>query len=196
MTAEELHTRDKLIAATRALLIENGHAACTVKAIAVRAGVNHGLVHHYFGSKEGLLVAVLEHTAQEMLHHVPPGDRLQSDFKKFVRTVFLSNPERTSLMAEFFAMARHVPGVAAKLGEILPLRRQMMMKLTGVDNVTVALFQGALVGLAIQNMVDPTIPTDAAAERLALLVLEDSGTPPPAPKKDSPNTKSRVSAHE
>ena len=33
----------------------------SVKKLASEAGVNHGLVHYYFGSKEGLVVEAYEH---------------------------------------------------------------------------------------------------------------------------------------
>ena len=172
MTQEERNTREKLIQAARALLLEKGHAACSVKAIAKRAGANHGLVHHYFGSKEALLVAVLDEESQGMLQHVPTQDRVKPDMDKFIRAVLLGNPERSTLMAEFFAMARHVPGVAAKLAEILPRRREMIGKLSGVDPITIVLFQGALFGMSVQRLVDPTIPLNEAAQRLAQMVQE------------------------
>lgn len=47
------------------LFEELGPHAVSVRAIAERAGVNHGLVHHYFGSKAGLVQAVLERLADE-----------------------------------------------------------------------------------------------------------------------------------
>lgn len=37
----------------------------TVRAIASRAGVNHGLVHHYFGGKAQLLQAAMTHLVEE-----------------------------------------------------------------------------------------------------------------------------------
>ena len=46
---------EKLIVAARDLLAEVGPRATSVRSVAARAGVNHGLVHHYFGSKEALL---------------------------------------------------------------------------------------------------------------------------------------------
>jgi AcrR family transcriptional regulator len=48
-----------LIDAATVLFAERGPSAVTVRMIAERAGVNHGLVHHYFGSKQGLVRAVL-----------------------------------------------------------------------------------------------------------------------------------------
>ncbi len=44
----------KLITAAADMLGEVGPRAMTVRAVAERAGVNHGLVHHYFDGKEGL----------------------------------------------------------------------------------------------------------------------------------------------
>jgi len=47
-------------AAEEALLVDVGYAAITTRRLAAEAGVNHGLVHYYFGSNENLLVRALE----------------------------------------------------------------------------------------------------------------------------------------
>lgn len=60
-------TEDKLIAATAELLGEVGPRSLSVRAIAERAGVNHGLVHHYFGGKDALLQAAMERLVHS--HH-------------------------------------------------------------------------------------------------------------------------------
>jgi len=49
-----------LLDAAERLLVEVGHAGITTRRLAETAGVNHGLVHYYFGSMENLLVRVLE----------------------------------------------------------------------------------------------------------------------------------------
>src|SRR4051795_1270396 len=49
-----------LLDAAERLLIEAGSAGLTTRAVAAEAGVNHGLVHYYFGSMEELLMQVLE----------------------------------------------------------------------------------------------------------------------------------------
>jgi AcrR family transcriptional regulator len=54
-----------LIEAAIDLFVEFGPNAVSVRAIADRAGVNHGLVHHYFGSKAALVRAAHEHLAAE-----------------------------------------------------------------------------------------------------------------------------------
>jgi AcrR family transcriptional regulator len=51
--------RAAILVATRAALTENGYARATIRDIAQRAGVTHGLVMRHFGSKEQLMRAAL-----------------------------------------------------------------------------------------------------------------------------------------
>ncbi len=64
-TRNRVDTEEKLIAATAQLLGEIGPRTVSVRAIAERAGVNHGLVHHYFGGKDALLQAAMERLVHE-----------------------------------------------------------------------------------------------------------------------------------
>ena len=54
-TAEEA-----LLDAAERLLVDVGHAGITTRRLAEEAGLNHGLVHYYFGSIENVLVRTLE----------------------------------------------------------------------------------------------------------------------------------------
>ena len=51
---------EALLDAAERLLIDVGHAGITTRKLAETAGVNHGLVHYYFGSVENLLMRALE----------------------------------------------------------------------------------------------------------------------------------------
>ena len=53
-------TRSGVLDAARYEFSERGYDGATVRAIAARAGVDAALVHHYFGTKEQLFVAVME----------------------------------------------------------------------------------------------------------------------------------------
>lgn len=59
--------KDEVIAAVLAaaseLFAEKGPAATSIREVAARAGVNHGLLHRHFGSKHQLLAATLQHLA-------------------------------------------------------------------------------------------------------------------------------------
>jgi len=54
------YAEEALLDAAERLLVEVGHAGITTRRLGERAGVNHGLVHYYFGSNENLLVQALE----------------------------------------------------------------------------------------------------------------------------------------
>ena len=51
---------EALLDAAERLLIAEGYAAATTRRVAEEAGLNHGLIHYYFGSMEELFVQVLE----------------------------------------------------------------------------------------------------------------------------------------
>src|SRR5687768_6577100 len=61
-TAEEA-----LLDAAERLLVEVGHAGITTRRLAEEAGVNHGLVHYYFGSNESLMVRALERFTERLI---------------------------------------------------------------------------------------------------------------------------------
>src|SRR3954467_7302498 len=53
-------TRDAILAAARELFADKGDDGASARAIARSAGVDPALIHHFFGSKEGLFVAAME----------------------------------------------------------------------------------------------------------------------------------------
>src|SRR5215207_2681439 len=69
MTTTEARTtaEEALLDAAERLLVEVGAAGVTTRRLAEEAGVNHGLVHYYFGSIENLLVRVLERFTERLI---------------------------------------------------------------------------------------------------------------------------------
>src|SRR3954463_9963609 len=59
-TGARAAAEEALFDAAERLLVEVGHAGITTRRLAEAAGVNHGLVHYYFGSNENLLLQMLE----------------------------------------------------------------------------------------------------------------------------------------
>src|ERR1700739_843459 len=59
--------KDEVVAAVleaaSELFASKGPAATSIREVAARAGVNHGLLHRHFGSKRRLLAATLQHLA-------------------------------------------------------------------------------------------------------------------------------------
>jgi AcrR family transcriptional regulator len=59
-TSSRSQAEEALLDAAERLLVDVGYAGITTRRLAEEAGVNHGLVHYYFGSNENLLVRALE----------------------------------------------------------------------------------------------------------------------------------------
>jgi AcrR family transcriptional regulator len=58
---------EALLDAAERLLVDVGYAGITTRRLAEEAGVNHGLVHYYFGSNENLLVRALERFTERLI---------------------------------------------------------------------------------------------------------------------------------
>jgi AcrR family transcriptional regulator len=58
---------EALLDAAERMLVEVGYAGITTRRLAEEAGVNHGLVHYYFGSNENLLVRALERFTERLI---------------------------------------------------------------------------------------------------------------------------------
>ena len=56
-----------LLDAAERLLVTVGYAGITTRILAKEAGVNHGLVHYYFGSMENLLLRTLERFTEQLI---------------------------------------------------------------------------------------------------------------------------------
>jgi AcrR family transcriptional regulator len=67
---QRLDTQARILASARQTFAELGYERTTIRAVAAAAGVNAGLVMHYFGSKEQLFARA----AQLETHELPPGE--------------------------------------------------------------------------------------------------------------------------
>jgi len=60
-------TKELILEAARESLREQGYSGTSIRAVAERAGVQLSLVHYHFGSKQAVLVAVLERENEKLL---------------------------------------------------------------------------------------------------------------------------------
>ena len=60
-------TRELLLSAARTVLNRDGASGLSTRTVAAEAGVNLSLIHYYFGSRDGLLLAVLDSVNRDLL---------------------------------------------------------------------------------------------------------------------------------
>lgn len=106
-----------VLAAAADLFADRGPAATSIRDIAARSKVNHGLVHRHFGSKENLVGAVLDHlgtTTTALLQTGAPAPEVEQAFDRHIRVLaraLLDGYQVGQLQTRF-------PGVSQLLDEV------------------------------------------------------------------------------
>ena len=189
-------TKQKIMDGARKSLIKEGHRRSTIKVIADYAGVNHGLVHHYFGSKEELMVALIQHQSQqvllvlfrdypdwleELLQEHRPNDLAkmnQEQLDQFMDAgmdrFFSVYDDFDKILSEFLAMSAEMPKVANKLREVLRKRRKFLGLIFNNNNPGFAtLLLASLTGLLLHYRLDPKIAIKEARVLLRQKLFDD-----------------------
>ena len=115
-----------VIAATEALMMEEGYAAVTYRNVAARAGVNPGNVQYYFPTIDDLFLGLLRERTQGIV------DRLNelAETDQPLRAVweYASDERGSTLMLEFLALANHRKAIRDEIGEGGDRVRQAQLK--------------------------------------------------------------------
>lgn len=119
-------SRAEILAAARALFAERGYQATTTRAVALQAGVDVSLIHHYFGTKSELFRAAIElpRIASEVVARLglPEGDAAEGVARLYLEQFFSRE------VATFSAMLRTALGTP---NEVPQLRRIVEETLVG-----------------------------------------------------------------
>src|ERR1700760_3674782 len=70
-----VRSREAVLDAAERLIAAQGYEAATVAALVTEAGIPASSIYHYFGSKEGVLLAVMERGAERFFAELPLRDR-------------------------------------------------------------------------------------------------------------------------
>jgi len=111
--AENSETRAIIVAATEAVMREEGYAAASTRRVALRAGVKPSLVHYYFPTTDDLLLAVFEKGAAQSEAMLDAA--LACDNPVDGLWQFLSDDSRVSLSVEYIALAIRRPAIREKV---------------------------------------------------------------------------------
>ena len=115
-------TRARVLLAARTSFGERGFEGATIRDIALRAGVDPALVHHYFGSKQQLFVAAMEFPFDPALavSRILEGshDELGARFVRFILELWEA-PTNRSLLLGVVRSASTDPVAAAMLRRLL-----------------------------------------------------------------------------
>lgn len=184
--------RQHLLESAFAVAARDGLDGVTIRAVAAEAGLSHGLVIFHFGSKEGLLHALLnwmlettmvrpaEHAAQSQ-----PSTRLLAAIGGETAEL-VDRQAYTNLLFEFWVhgvtdeliRARMQTAMTAYRAELAPLAGDLIAahpaRLGGLAPNDLATLAGQVIlGFAIQQLVDPDPGRHAQLQRTLAALLAD-----------------------
>lgn len=112
-----------ILDATERLMIDEGYAAVTTRAVAKQAGLAPGLVHYYYPSTDDLLVAAYQRSTQANFEGLSRA--LESDDP--VRELWRLQTEATqmALAVEFMALANHRKAIKAEIARYADYAREL-----------------------------------------------------------------------
>lgn len=164
-------TKASILQAAKAEFAEKGFDKATVRSIAATAGVDPALIHHYYGSKDDLLLAALEvpFDPRRLLPALTAAglDGLGSR----IATQFLSVWDDEDMQAPLVAVLRSsltTPAAAAQLREgLVRMVMSPLIELLGEEDAPLRaqLVASQLLGLAVTRYVlrlQPLADTDAS----------------------------------
>jgi AcrR family transcriptional regulator len=124
VSSARVEAMDAILDGAESLLVELGYSAITTRNLAERAGVNHGLVHYYFGSMEEVFLQALErYTARltDRQRELYAGDEPFIDKWRAAMAYLVDDDEAEyqKIWLELQAMAWSRPEMRARVGRVL-----------------------------------------------------------------------------
>jgi AcrR family transcriptional regulator len=168
-------TRDAILRAARTLFAERGYDGTTVRAIAAAAGVNQGLVHHFFGRKESVFAAAVDLPVDPaaVLPRVlaGPPEQLGERMARLVLSLWAEPATRAPLLA-LLRSATANEQAAGMLRDLLGrLVFARFAAATGADPTRVAAAAGQAVGLMLLRYVIRVEPLASAPDEEIVALL-------------------------
>jgi AcrR family transcriptional regulator len=128
--AGETRTREAILDAARRSFAAHGYDGATIRGIAAGAGVNPALVHHFYGTKEGLFAAAMQLPVRpgEILTRAFSNarDRLGEDFEAHVGEITVATMLRAWETAEVRAAFLGLLRTAATTDQGLIMLREFV----------------------------------------------------------------------
>ena len=120
--------RDELLDCVERLMLREGYAAVTYRAVASKADVTSGLVQYYFPTLDDLFVAAVRRRSEQNLHRL--NEALESRPEEPLRVLWeYSQDESTAaLTTEFLALGNHRKSIASEIAEVSEKVRRLQVE--------------------------------------------------------------------
>ncbi len=146
--------RRSILDATEEIMLKDGYAAVSSRAVATAAGMQASLVHYYFATIDDLFVALIHRRAARNVERMAAALLSAEPLRAWWRLA--SDRRGTSLFVELLAAANHRPALKAEVGvvarEVRRMQTEVLERVLPEYGVDRDLYPPPLVAAAIQGL--------------------------------------------
>jgi AcrR family transcriptional regulator len=192
-----MKSRELVLDAAERVMAQDGFDAATLARVVAESGIPESSVYHYYGSKDGILLAVMERGAERFFTDLPDPDRKTGRAVQHLSAVASTAVERLGHHPNFlrllivFAIQPPRAGngeIAAVIGHVREMALQRLRKQIAIAfdddphsattdqlaRIALAAFDGAFLasqtdrGVTLELILEPLAPALVAARRRLL----------------------------
>ncbi|WP_426574606.1 TetR/AcrR family transcriptional regulator [Aquihabitans sp. McL0605] len=125
--AKTSKSRDGLLDAVESLMLSDGYASITYRAVAAKAGVTSGLVQYYFPTLDDVFLAAIRRRSDQNLEHLAA--LLEARPQEPLRVLWdYSQDESTAaLTVEFLALGNHRKSIRSEIAQVSEAVRELQL---------------------------------------------------------------------
>ena len=125
--AETSQTRDRLLDSVERLMVKDGYAAVTYRAVAAKAGVTSGLVQYYFPALDDIFVAAIRRRSEQNLARLEAALRARPEQPLRVLWEYSQEESTAALTTEFLALSNHRKSIKGVIAEFTDEVRRLQL---------------------------------------------------------------------
>nr|WP_194945868.1 TetR/AcrR family transcriptional regulator [Mycolicibacterium malmesburyense]CRL69918.1 TetR family transcriptional regulator [Mycolicibacterium malmesburyense] len=116
--AETSKTRDTLLDCVEKMMLEEGYASVSYRALAARAGVTASLVQYYFPSLDDIFLAAIRRYSERNLAVLSEALETRSEDPLHALWEYSWDEATGALITEFMALGNHRKSIASEIAEV------------------------------------------------------------------------------
>lgn len=122
---ETSKTREVLLDCVERLMVDDGYASVTYRALAAKAGVTPSLVQYYFPTLDDIFVAAIRRRRNKNLQRLADALKARPGDPLHVIWEYSWDEATGALMTEFMALGNHRKSIRAEIAEVSERVRQV-----------------------------------------------------------------------
>ena len=142
--AETSKTRDALLDCVEKMMLEEGYASVSYRALAAKAGVTASLVQYYFPSLDDIFLAAIHRYSQRNLEHLSTTLQKRADDPLHAMWEYSWDEATGALITEFMALGNHRKTIRSEIADVTERMRKLQIEVLNEAFGADARFEGDL----------------------------------------------------